>query len=88
MQFGIDSNAKRRMNVPAAELSPGDDIVHATGVREHVIEPGVIWREALDSIEVCLRSSGKHQRCFSAYMHPDQKVDIDRPNLQLPGLEA
>lgn len=89
MQFGIDSSPKRRMTVPAAELAPGDDIVQRPGAPfgVTVIEPGVIWRSDLDCVEVCVRSSGRHQSCWSAYMHPDTSVEIDRLNLQLP-LEA
>jgi hypothetical protein len=78
----------RILSIPSEQLHPGDRIVCGLAYPAEVIEPGVIERTGLGGRTykaVCLRLNG---RAMALSTHALGTVDIDRPNLVIPGLES
>lgn len=78
----------RILSIPAEQLHPGDRIVVRSGVVLNdpidVIEPGL-----LPSLPGLVRVATKQRGRLSApIFNPAERMDIDRPNLVIPGLEA
>lgn len=86
----LDRPSHCRMTLPAAALYPGDIVIGVSGERNfihprEVIEPGVMRGVRDDDCRVPLRTE---DRCVTLTVLKDRKMRVDRPNLQIPGLEG